>query len=158
MIYILKFDGYVAIALLLGPFGNWVIREFLERSGIRKVPSNKPNLLVTPPGSPASGTAGRYIGLLERFIVVTGLMISQWGVIAGVVALKSVSRYKELDTQITAEYFLVGSLASFVWALMIAGLLSLYDGTLGFHIFSTQISNPDVNPLLHYVRGITSPA
>ena len=56
--------------------------------------------------------AGRVIGILERLIIVIGILLRSWELVAGVIALKSISRYKELDHQITAEYFLIGSMIS----------------------------------------------
>ena len=75
--------------------------------------------------------AGRYIGLLERMLIVIGLIMGTWEVIVAVVALKTVARYNDLDDQLTAEYFLIGSLASILWALIIVGLLVAYDSTIG---------------------------
>jgi hypothetical protein len=60
--------------------------------------------------------AGRVIGVLERLLIFVGLTASSWEILAGVVALKTVARYSKLDEQNKAEYFLIGSLASILWA------------------------------------------
>lgn len=86
--------------------------------------------------APNEARAGRIIGLLERSLILAGLLMKSWEVITAVIALKTVARYKELDHQITAEYFLIGSLASILWALAVAGVVSWYDNALGFHLFS----------------------
>ena len=66
--------------------------------------------------------------------MVIGIASGRWEVIAGVVALKSVGRYKELEQQLNAEYFLVGSLASILWAIVIGLLTVVYDERYGLHL------------------------
>ena len=78
--------------------------------------------------------AGRVIGVLERLLIFLGLIASSWEILAGVVALKTVARYKELDEQNRAEYFMVGSLASILWAVVITVAFAAYDHALGFGI------------------------
>ena len=79
--------------------------------------------------------AGRYIGLFERLLVSIAIVIQQWELIIAVIALKTVARYQELDKQITAEYFLVGSLASLLWAVLVTWALLAFDEHLGFGLF-----------------------
>lgn len=50
---------------------------------------------------------------------------------AGVVALKTVARVKELDERLDAEYFLVGSLFSILWVIAITIAWVIYDTTCG---------------------------
>jgi len=78
--------------------------------------------------------AGRVIGSLERILIVIGVLTVRWEVLAGVVALKTVARYKELDTQLNAEYFLIGSLASILWAILVAALFLYFDAQFGFDL------------------------
>ncbi|MBO0346499.1 hypothetical protein J0X15_14795 [Roseibium sp. CAU 1637] len=80
-------------------------------------------------------SAGALVGALERFLIAGGLLIGRWEVLAAVIALKSVSRFKQLDDRRTAERFLVGSLASLVWTVGVYLLLLIYDQTLGFGLF-----------------------
>lgn len=74
------------------------------------------------------------IGSLERIIIFLGLAAGSWEIIAAVIALKTVGRFKELDQQLHAEYFLIGSLASMVWATMISLALIWFDRHFGFNI------------------------
>lgn len=83
--------------------------------------------------------AGRVIGGLERLLILTGLLLGKWEVLVAVIALKTTARYKELDKQIRAEYFLIGSLCSILWAVAIAVLLLLYDRFAGFGLFSSSL-------------------
>src|SRR5690606_34191596 len=66
-----------------------------------------------------SNHAGKRIGLLERILMLIGVLTMKWELIAIVIALKTVARYKELDEQEASEYFLIGSLASLLWAILI---------------------------------------
>jgi hypothetical protein len=52
------------------------------------------------------------------------------------VALKTVARYSKLDDQDKAEYFLIGSLASILWAVIVTGFAVIYDRYLGFRVLS----------------------
>ncbi len=61
---------------------------------------------------------GRYIGGLERLIIGIGLMVQSWEVLVAIIALKTIARFKELDKKINAEYFLIGSMFSILWALL----------------------------------------
>jgi hypothetical protein len=78
--------------------------------------------------------AGRYIGLFERLLVSLGVLLQQWEILIAVVALKAVARYQEIDKQIKAEYFLVGSLASILWATAATAALLVYDRAFGFSL------------------------
>jgi hypothetical protein len=64
---------------------------------------------------------GRAIGILERAIVLTLVLVGQYGALGLVVAAKSLARFKNLEDREFAEYFLVGTLASLLLALA-AGL------------------------------------
>ena len=66
--------------------------------------------------------AGRYIGLLERLLILIGVTFSSGELILAVIALKTVGRYQELDKKVPAEYFLIGSLASLLYGLIISGV------------------------------------
>ena len=53
---------------------------------------------------------------------------------AAVIALKTVARFKELDDQRFAEYFLVGSLFSILWAVLITSAWLVYDQRVGIDL------------------------
>ena len=127
---------YIAIGLayllfipLLWQGGNLFCRVMLNSA---------PPLPAAPPAeepAPQSESriaAGRIIGVLERLLIILGVVFARWEIIAGVVALKTVARYKELDTQLNAEYFLIGSLASILWAVLVAIAFLAFDRMIGF--------------------------
>lgn len=89
--------------------------------------------------------AGRYIGLFERLLVTLGVILHQWEIIVAVIALKTVARYRELDDQITAEYFLIGSLVSLLWAVLVTVALLVFDREIGAN-FSQWLPRALANP------------
>lgn len=64
---------------------------------------------------------GRLIGIMERTLLLTLVLIDQWGALALVLAAKSIARFKDLQERPFAEYYLVGTLASVLVAVA-AGL------------------------------------
>jgi len=61
---------------------------------------------------------GRAIGVLERAMALTLVLLGQYGALGLVVAAKSLARFKNLEDREFAEYFLVGTLASLMLALL----------------------------------------
>lgn len=69
--------------------------------------------------------AGRVIGVLERLITLTLVLLDQWGALGFVLAAKSIARFKDLDQRLSAEYYLIGTLMSLTLAVGSALLLRL---------------------------------
>lgn len=65
----------------------------------------------------AEATAGKYIGILERFLILTLTVTGNISAIGIVFAAKSIARFNELSKKQFAEYYLVGTLLSFLLAL-----------------------------------------
>lgn len=110
---------------LLTVGGNWLCRLLFK---IAK---------LTPPVPQNAQEAGWLIGILERLVLAIGIVTHSWEVLAAVVALKTVSRFKELDEQHFAEYFLVGSLFSVLWAVLITSAWLMCDHALGIDMSAT---------------------
>lgn len=120
--------GYSLVALvLLTGGGNVACRWLLRATGL------KPKAAVAGVAEDGENTAraGRVIGSLERLILAVGVLIQSWEVLAAVIALKSVSRFKELNDKTFAEYFLVGSLCSLLWTILVAVAWLGYDARFG---------------------------
>lgn len=67
--------------------------------------------------------AGKWIGVLERIIVLTLVLLSQYSAIGLVIAAKSILRFNEKDRQeVKTEYVLIGTLLSIGIAIL-SGLL-----------------------------------
>ncbi|MGH9682215.1 MAG: DUF3307 domain-containing protein [Candidatus Acidiferrales bacterium] len=56
--------------------------------------------------------AGMYIGWLERFLVLTALLLHSPATVGLIIAAKSIARYPEFKDERFAEYFLIGTLLS----------------------------------------------
>jgi hypothetical protein len=127
MIATLQVAAYAALAGLLTVGGNLVCKWVLRLSATQPPPET---------GETITLRAGRVIGVLERMLIFVGLTANSWEILAGVVALKTVARYSKLDEQNKAEYFLIGSLASILWAVLVTLAAALYDRHLGFGVLS----------------------
>ena len=125
MIATLQIAAYAALALLLTLGGNFVCKWVLRLSETTAPPET---------GEKITLRAGRVIGVLERILIFAGLTVSSWEILAGVIALKTVARYSKLDEQNRAEYFLIGSLASILWAVLVTVSAVLFDQHFGFRM------------------------
>lgn len=68
--------------------------------------------------------AGMYIGWLERFLILTALLLRSPATAGLVLTAKAIARYPEFKHVRFAEYFLIGTLLSLCVA-MIGGLILL---------------------------------
>jgi hypothetical protein len=66
--------------------------------------------------------AGRLIGYLERSIVVVLVFNGAYSAIGFVFAAKSIARFNRLRDREVAEYYLVGTLGSVTWAVVVGEL------------------------------------
>lgn len=65
-----------------------------------------------------------YIGWLERFVVLTALILQSPATVGLILTAKSIARYPELKSVRFAEYFLIGTLLSLTLGIL-GGLLLL---------------------------------
>src|ERR1043166_8463771 len=78
---------------------------------------------------------GRAIGSLERALALTLLLLGGHGAGGWVIAGKSLARFKALEEREFAEYFLIGTLASFLLAVLAGvGLRVLLHQIGGAHV------------------------
>ncbi|MGE5571542.1 MAG: DUF3307 domain-containing protein [Bacteroidota bacterium] len=97
----------VAIAYIVAIFaGAVVVRRVLDAFSI----SVEPRLATN---------AGRYIGMVERVLMLTLVLVDALPSIAFVLTAKSLARFQELNDMRFAEYYLVGTLTSACVALAI---------------------------------------
>lgn len=117
---------YTGIALILLIWvGNLICRVIFKLTGLTDTVAGT---------QPSSHGAGRWIGAFERLIMALGITIHSWEIFAAVIALKTVARFKEMDERSFAEYFLVGSLFSILWTMLVTSAWIAYDHTLGTDI------------------------
>jgi len=67
--------------------------------------------------------AGKWIGILERILIVIFLYSNQFASIGFIIAVKSLARFKMLENKIFSEYYLMGTLISVVYTFIAYGVL-----------------------------------
>ncbi len=103
--YLLIIAGYL---VCLKP-ANIFIKEVFQATGIQVSSDNEmPN-------------AGKVIGVLERILTLTFIIISQYSAVGFLIAAKSILRYRN-DETLKTEYVLIGTMLSFGIA-VIAGII-----------------------------------
>ncbi|WP_157949918.1 DUF3307 domain-containing protein [Vallitalea okinawensis] len=61
---------------------------------------------------------GFWIGILERLFIITVVLLNQPMMIGFVLTAKSIARFKKLDDERFAEYYIIGTLISFMVAII----------------------------------------
>ncbi len=100
--------GVVALVLRLVPV--------TERAGSEGAPEGGPAGIVV---SASELARGRLIGVLERAIALTLVLLGEYGALGLVVAAKALARFRGMEERDFAEYFLIGTLASLLVALVV---------------------------------------
>jgi hypothetical protein len=80
------------------------------------------------PQDPAILRGGAWIGVLERAAVAVTLLAGSAEALAVVLAVKGLGRFAELRAPAAAERFIVGTLASGLWAAACVGVAVLLRG------------------------------
>ena len=87
----------------------------------------------TNPDSTGLQGAGRKIGKVERAIILTLALLGEFGAISFVFVAKSMARFEQLKKRQFAEYYLLGTLLSILFALFVAlilqGLIAILANT-----------------------------
>ncbi len=116
--------------------GNPVARRILDiASGGRVQETSDGGIVLPASGAEEDAEAGAktrtlmrggtVIGYLERIAVVLGIISGYPEAIAVVVAVKGIGRFSELATPEARERFIVGTLASLVWACVVGAMVRL---------------------------------
>ncbi len=71
---------------------------------------------LEPPKDTGLRRAGALIGFLERTFVLTFVLLHQYVAISIVLTAKSITRFEELKDRKFAEYYLIGTLSSMLFA------------------------------------------
>ncbi|MDR3749512.1 MAG: DUF3307 domain-containing protein [Acidobacteriota bacterium] len=102
----------VAVLYVVVIFGGGYLVRYLTRSLTVQLPR-------TEGGSPEElRNAGLYIGWLERFLILTAVMVQSPALIGLILTGKSIARLPELKGPRFAEYFLIGTFLSISLALV----------------------------------------
>lgn len=115
---------FLTVLALNARLGGFLVAEFLRRYKPR--PASSAEVTAAAENStPADGReegellrTGRVIGMLERVLLFLILVQGEWAAVGFVIAAKSVVRFPELSKRAFAEYYLLGTLASFLFAII----------------------------------------
>lgn len=96
-----------------------------DNGGIMLRPAAVPG--IVPDDAPAREVlrGGTTIGYLERLGVAMAIVVGFPEAIAVVVAIKGVGRFSELASAEARERFIIGTLASLLWACVVGGIVRL---------------------------------
>ena len=87
-------------------FGGGYVVRFLTK------PLTKQDMSILGETTNEMQNAGMYIGWLERFVVLTALVLQSPATVGLILTAKSIARYPEMKSVRFAEYFLIGTLIS----------------------------------------------
>lgn len=73
---------------------------------------------------------GALIGMLERILIFSLVLVDQYAAISIVFAAKSIARFKELDNRNIAEYYLLGTFLSLTTAVIIGIIFRIIFGNI----------------------------
>jgi hypothetical protein len=93
---------------------------------------------LTPHKNPESegfSGAGRRIGMIERVIILTLALLGEFGTISFVFIAKSMARFEQLKKRQFAEYYLLGTLLSISFAILMVILVQGVITILSFTLF-----------------------
>ena len=117
-------NGWLAALVVVGALAVSVIGGSFLTGGVLRIASRSPDAGdgsgdagPTGEGPQAALRGGTSIGVLERIAVTGALLAGYPAAIAFVIAIKGLGRYPELHKHPGAsERFVIGTLASMVWA------------------------------------------
>ena len=112
----LLFIPVIYVGVIFG--GGYLIRA-LTRPMAKSI-----NLEQPEKGGEPMQNAGLYIGWLERFLLLTALLLQSPGTAGLILAAKAIARYPEFKSEHFAEYFLIGTLLSFSLAVLGGAVLA----------------------------------
>jgi len=98
---------------------NIVLRYIFEVVGLKSLASEKGEV------SQGEYNTGRLIGLLERIFVFLFVLLNQYTAIGFILAAKGVARFQDFKSRTFAEYVLIGTLLSTLFAFLISYLVKI---------------------------------
>ena len=114
---LLIFAGYFAATVLAGVIVGATLRHVLASTGNKALLEQKPGI----------GGMGKFIGYVERFLIITLMLIGFNNGIGFVLAAKSILRYGsqkgDEDKAAFTEYVIFGTLLSYALAIIVGAAL-----------------------------------
>lgn len=105
--------------------GAVLIRRVLDLVPVNETPRAGNDGITVPAGELSRGLL---IGVLERALALTLVLMDQFGALGLILAAKALARFRALDDRDFAEYVLIGTLASLLLALMVGAGVHLVIG------------------------------
>lgn len=119
--------GYVFVSWPLGIIIGKATQKWRDQITREKIKATLVTLNSTEEQELGLTSAGKWIGICERVIILTFVLMSQYTAIGFLMTAKSILRFseKENNTQLKTEYVLVGTLVSFASSAMISVLIQM---------------------------------
>ncbi len=116
-LFIILIPGYliamVAVGWMIGRITKAMVKNEKDKTFKKLIEAGLPN-------------AGRYIGWLERFLIITFILVNNYNGIGFILAAKGIFRFgeiKESTDRKFAEYVILGTLLSFSFSFLIGMLI-----------------------------------
>lgn len=116
--------------LLVANEANLMIRSIFHRFGLApQMKADDVNKAKTDQLDEQEYNAGRVIGILERWLMYSVLLVSQnFNVIALIIAAKGFARFRQMEERAFAEYVLIGTLSSMLLTILVAQIIGSMRG------------------------------
>lgn len=101
---------------------NIVLRYIFDAVGLKSLASENGEV------SQGEYNTGRLIGLLERIFVFLFVLLNQYTAIGFILAAKGVARFQDFKSRTFAEYVLIGTLVSTLFAFLMGFLVKVMVG------------------------------
>ena len=119
-------NGWLAALVVVGALALSIAGGWALTSWVLRLASRSPDAGAAHPESGATGAnqtvlrGGTWIGVLERLAITSAMLAGFPAAIAFVIAVKGLGRYPELlEHPAASERFVIGTLASMVWAALV---------------------------------------
>lgn len=106
--------------------GTIIVQKTLQKFDFIKKPENSDSMSFSGTESIRHRwSIGAAIGILERFLIVTLVLLKNYALIGLVLTGKSLVRFKEFADQEFTEYYLIGTLTSILVAVVVGIILNM---------------------------------
>jgi hypothetical protein len=133
---------FLGLSIYFLYIGNQIIKYFLFKSRVLDTTT------VSQEDSEPLKNGSR-IGFYERVLYFIGIVTQNWILVSLVVGLKTISRYQKLDNQNNAEYFLIGSLLSLIYSIIVSMLF-----IFSYKIFGIEYLDYIYNLTVHNINVV----
>ncbi|MDA3931880.1 MAG: DUF3307 domain-containing protein [Tenericutes bacterium] len=124
---ILSYAKYLLALLLIGSFFNISFKNLAQEYKPIELPCYKKRIEQRSEEQGEESKeekikpkqTGALIGTLERTLVLLALMANSYIVIGYIIAAKSIARFEKMKDKQFAEYYLIGTLSSLIWSILV---------------------------------------